>query len=84
MLNRAIKIKSKEADYTINYWVDYTNERGKPNRGCHKLALKCSIHFIFPARMEGEIPLPRNVSAHIICRRLLEYIWAKAVKTQIV
>ena len=50
MLNRAIKIKSKEADYTINYWVDYTNERGKPNRGCHKPALKCFYSFYFSVK----------------------------------
>ena len=50
MLNRAIKIKSKEADYTINYWVDCTNERGKPNRGCHKPALKCFYSFYFPVK----------------------------------
>ena len=40
MLNGAVKIKSKEADYTINYWIDYTNQRGKPNRGSHKPALE--------------------------------------------
>ena len=50
MLNRAIKIKSKEADYTINYWVDYTNERGKPNRGCPKPALKCFYLFYFSVK----------------------------------
>ena len=29
LLNWAMKIKSKETDYTVNYWIDYTNERGK-------------------------------------------------------
>ena len=50
MLNRAIKVKSKEADYTINYWVGYTNERGEPNRGCHKPALKCFYSFYFSVK----------------------------------
>ena len=50
MLNRAIKIKSKEADYTINYWIDYTNERGKPNRGCHKRVFKCFTSFYFSVK----------------------------------
>ena len=34
--------------------------------------------------MEGEIPLPRSVSTHIICCMLLLFIWAKAVKSQVV
>ena len=50
MLNWAIKIKSKEAGYTINYWIDYTNDRGKPNRGCHKPALKCFYLFYFSVK----------------------------------
>ena len=54
-MNWAIKIKSKETDYTINYWIDYTNERGKPNRSCHKPALKCFYSFYFMSRMEGKI-----------------------------
>ena len=33
ILKWAIKIKSKENDYTVNYQIDYTNERGKFNRG---------------------------------------------------
>ena len=41
VLKWAIKIKSKETDYIVNYQIDYTNERVKPNRGCHKPALKC-------------------------------------------
>ena len=52
MLNWAIKVKSKEADYTINYWIDYTNERVKPNRGCHKPALKCFYLFYFSVKNE--------------------------------
>ena len=36
------------------------------------------VHFIFLWRMEGEIPLPRSVSTHIICWTLLVFIWAKA------
>ena len=62
MLNWAVKIKSKEAHYTINQWIDYTNERRKPNRGCHKPALKCFYSFYFLSRMEGDIPLPRSVT----------------------
>ena len=49
-MNWAIKIKSKETDYTINYWIDYTNERGKPNGGCHKPALKCFYSFYFSVK----------------------------------
>ena len=44
MLIRATKIKSKKADYTINYC---TNERGKSNSGCHRLTLKCFYSFYF-------------------------------------
>ena len=50
MLNWAIKMKSKEADYTINYSIDYTNGREKPDRGCHKPALKCSYSFYFSVK----------------------------------
>ena len=39
-LNRAIKIKSKETDYAVNYQNNYNIERGKANRSCHKPALK--------------------------------------------
>ena len=46
VLNWAVKIKSKESDYAVNYWIDYTNERGKPNKGCDKPALKC-FYFLF-------------------------------------
>ena len=35
--------------------MDYTNERGKPNRGCHKSALKCFYSFDFSIKNEGEI-----------------------------
>ena len=28
--NCAVKIRSKETDCTVNYQMDYTNERGKP------------------------------------------------------
>ena len=50
MLNWAVKITSKETDYTINYWVDCTNERGKSNRGCHKPSLKCLYSFYFSVK----------------------------------
>ena len=50
MLNWAIKVKSEEADYTINCWIDYTNERGKPNRSCHNPALKCFYSFYFSVK----------------------------------
>ena len=40
VLNRAIKIKSKETDYAVNYQNNYNIERGKPYRSCHKPALK--------------------------------------------
>ena len=50
MLNRAIKIKSKEADYAINYWVDYTNDRGKPGWGYNKPDLKCFYSFYFSVK----------------------------------
>ena len=45
-----MKTKSKETDYTINYLIDYTNERGKPNRGCHKPALKWFYSFYFSVK----------------------------------
>ena len=50
MLNWAIKITSNEADHTINYWIDYTNEGGKPNRGCNKPGLKCFYSFYFSVK----------------------------------
>ena len=50
MLNWAMKIKSKESDYTINYWVDCTNERGKSNKGCDKPALKYFFSFYFSVK----------------------------------
>ena len=50
ILNRGVKIKSKEADCTINYWVDYTNEKGKPSRGCQKPAFKCFYSFYFSVK----------------------------------
>ena len=46
----AIKVKSKEADNTINCLIDYTNERGKSNRGCHKPTLKCFYSFYFSVK----------------------------------
>ena len=49
-MNWAIKIKSKETDNNINYWIDYTYERGKPNRGCHKPALKCFYSLYFSVK----------------------------------
>ena len=49
-MNWAIKIKSKETDYIINYWIDYANERGKPNTGCNKPALKCIYSFYFSVK----------------------------------
>ena len=49
-MNWAIKTKSKETDYTINYRIDYTNEGGKPNRGCHKPALKRFYSFYFSVK----------------------------------
>ena len=52
-MNWAIKIKSQETDYTINYWIDYTNERGKPNGGCHKPDLKCFYSFYYSAKNGG-------------------------------
>ena len=52
MLNWAIKAKLKETDYTINYLIYYTNERGKPNRGCHKPALKCFYSLYFSVKYE--------------------------------
>ena len=52
-MNSAIKMKTKETDYTINYWIDYTNERGKTNRDCHKPALKCFYSFYFSDKNEG-------------------------------
>ena len=62
MLIRATKIKSKKADYTINYC---TNERGKSNSGCHRPTLKCFYSFFFLSRMKGEIPLPRSLLVSI-------------------
>ena len=50
VLNWAIKIKSKETDYTVNYQICYTNERGKPNRCCDKPALKCFHAFYFSVK----------------------------------
>ena len=39
--------KSEKKLTALNYWIDYTNERGKPNRCCHKPALKCFCSFYF-------------------------------------
>ena len=35
------KNKSKETNHTVYIWIDYVNERGTPNKGCHKPVLKC-------------------------------------------
>ena len=69
VLKWAIKIKSKETDYTANYWTDYTNEGGEPNRGCHKPALRCFYSFYFSVKngRRDAITVRRSVSTHIIC-----------------
>ena len=73
-------MKSKEADYTINYSIDYTNGRENPIEVAISLLWNAPIHFIFLSRIEGDITLPRTVSTHIICWTLLVFIWVKAVK----
>ena len=69
VLKWAIKIKSKETDYTANYWTDYTNVGGEPNRGCHKPALRCFYSFYFSVKNGrwDAITVRRSVSTHIIC-----------------
>ena len=51
-LNSAIKINSKETDYTVNYWIDYTNVREKPIEVAISLLWNASIHLIFLSRMK--------------------------------
>ena len=50
------------------------------------LLWNASIHFIFLSRMQDKIPLAKSLSTHIIiiCWMLLEFIWARAVKSQMV
>ena len=61
VLNWAIKIKSKQTDYTANYWKLM---REKLNRGCHKPALKCFYSFYFSVknRRWDTIPVTNGVS----------------------
>ena len=64
-LNWAIKRKPQGTNYFVNNWIDYANEMGTPNRGCHKSVLKWFNHLnhlnhlIFLSRIEVEIPTPR-------------------------
>ena len=83
VLNWVIKIKSKETGYTINYWMNYTYERGKPNRGCHKIGLKCFYSFYFSVKNgRWDTITEECIFTHIICWLLLVLIWAKAVKSK--
>ena len=52
-MNWPIKIKSNETDYTINYWIDYTNEKRQANRGSLKPALECFYSFYFSVKNGG-------------------------------
>ena len=66
LLNWAIKIKSKETDYIVIHWINYINERGKPNRGCHKAALKCFIWFFYQEWRWETLTVPRSVSTEMV------------------
>ena len=85
VLNWAMKIKLKETDYTVNYCIYYTNERGKPKRGYHKPALKCFYSFYFC--QERKVRYYYCTEKYIYAHNLLTVtvlIWAKAVKSEMV
>ena len=83
VLNWAIKVKSKETYYAVNYWIYYSNEREKPNRRCHKPAWKCFYSFYFSVKNGrwDTITVPRSVSTHINCWLLLILIWKSYKKS---
>ena len=83
-MNWAIKIKSKETDYTINYWIDYTNERGKANRGCHKPALKCFYLFYFSVKNGGEDTITEKCIYACNLMNVTGIYLSEAVKSQMV
>ena len=33
--------------YTVNYQIDYTNQKEKPNRGCHKTSFEVFLFILF-------------------------------------
>ena len=81
-MNWPIKIKPKETDSTINYWIDYNMRKENPIEADIILLWNASIHFICLSREEGKMPSARSISTYIIiiCWMLLVFIWARAAK----